>query len=487
MFGDKNSNFIKNSINNVEYPISQEEKDLLIDLLTNMLKIDSNERYNIENVIDHKYFESYPIGLKSNGLNFKEYVRNTYGEVCRKYTSIPMESISKTDEITRDGLYTIYNVFRTISADIKLENIRYVEPSVSCFCLAIDLYMRFILSCGPNLTEYEVNNIVILCVRMSYSIFQDIDVDLPYGIHQYFQDDKVDKTLNGSLEVKFLKSLEGKIFVHNFYDLCDTLMDVTLVVRQILTGDPEFVDSYLKLDFAKIIVENRKKFRNIQSKSKSQTFDEMSTHLQEGTFHKMLKQIITEEEKDEELNVKNEDLKRLHFEKLVQGLHSLYDLLENFEDCDARIFFMAIELYLFYFNTIESKYGDSEIMFAYISMYKAFEILYESDIKLLFPPAGDEYINLRKLNDECNVTLVKYPNVTDEKLYKAATHTSDLVHLFTDLQSIHVDEKLNLLISDLENFNYESIFLKYDKDPETSLKQISVKELIALSKNLLGH
>ena len=255
MFDGTNLNTTVDTI--VEKYIQKEAEgdiSVLKNLLYSMLRIDPTRRYNIEQVIDHPFFISSPIPLDRDRYGvpytFKSFIRNTFTDICESDARLPVSSDTVIGDAALSGIRHIFEAYRFEAAH-PLRSNRFIQSSTATMCLSFDLYMRFVLSSGPYITDIEAQGMAYLACRIAYCLFQDIGDANPGFLGTFSREAK---DLAATYESIFLKSTEGKIFLHNFYDICDTLFEVSLIIHNIFElEDREALQNYTRIDFSQYV------------------------------------------------------------------------------------------------------------------------------------------------------------------------------------------------------------------------------------------
>ena len=123
IFNKINLIFKEDTINNnlniiLSKYVPSKELESLIDLLSNMLKFDPNERFSIEQVIDHKYFSMDPLNRKNpeNPILPYNFKRNIQSSICKNGDCVcsiePVHNIHSNFKFTSlksDGLKFIFS------------------------------------------------------------------------------------------------------------------------------------------------------------------------------------------------------------------------------------------------------------------------------------------------------------------------------------------------------------------------------------------
>lgn len=164
-----------------------DEKDSFDDLLKKMIKINENERLNIDEVLNHPYFESFD-----------------HKAICYELTP----GKYSLDHVTPERL----NELRTIAVICKM-NIP--GKSLDILFMAYDIYLRFISQSNVNYGE-----LAQICVLIAYKYFYWADLGSGFGGEIDFFTDE---------ENFIYKTIGGKIREERYLKYCNTLSEAQAV------------------------------------------------------------------------------------------------------------------------------------------------------------------------------------------------------------------------------------------------------------------
>jgi serine/threonine protein kinase len=225
---------------------NDEEKRLFKDLIVNMLMINPNERYNVDQIILHKYWTSNPKTLILGVINCSE---------------VPIEnySLQYINQLNLLGVYEVTDFCRNELADLPLE----------VFFIAIDIYLRVCSKCEFNefMTSKKIKNLANYCCLIAYKYFNwsEVEEELHYDI----EDINIDE------EIQIYKALEGKIHTERYFRAAETFEDLINVFNGLIfpieehkayfeIGNEQFtinknIVNYLNQDAKTYILSQRKK------------------------------------------------------------------------------------------------------------------------------------------------------------------------------------------------------------------------------------
>lgn len=198
--------------------------DVLVNLIRNMLNHDPKKRYNINNVLDHEYFNSY----------------------------------TKVDCTIKSLLVTVNNN-NYINAGIQLikQNLSFfLQENVAIIFYAIDLYIYYCCLKKP----YDYHNISLCCLLISYKFFNsDCELEnlLVNNLELY-------NKLNDELDVIF--TVNCLISNNSIYEKCNCLSELIFIYNYYYNNiSKEKIDEYVKLPKFKKSVDGENKWMTIFS------------------------------------------------------------------------------------------------------------------------------------------------------------------------------------------------------------------------------
>ena len=180
--------------------LSTEDKNLLKDLIKNMLKIDPQERYDINQILNHPYFKNYenPFTIQENSCKLEK-----------------PENISLLDVDNKD-LRRVFNIISICKKYFK-------DDSSYIFFMAIDVYLRVISKIG------YIENLEMLSILISHKYFNWSE----YSSNKYAKN--LEKLLDQ--ENMIYKILKGKIRSERYFINCENIEEVKFVYKYFIKPD----------------------------------------------------------------------------------------------------------------------------------------------------------------------------------------------------------------------------------------------------------
>lgn len=225
----------------------EKEKSLCKDLLINMLMINDNERYTIDQVIRHSYWTSGSVPIFS-----LEYCSTVIPE------NIDLEK-SNIQDLHYLGVYEIIDTCKKYLYNKPLE----------IFFMAIDIYLRTISKCSSDevVTLKKVKSLSLASCAIAYKFFfwSEHEVDLVQELAKITENE----------EVQIYKALNGIIKADRYFEAAETFEDLVNVYNTLIFHSEEnlkyFEDeaykyminknilTYLNLDATEFIKSMRRK------------------------------------------------------------------------------------------------------------------------------------------------------------------------------------------------------------------------------------
>lgn len=189
----------------------EKEKALCKDLLTNMLMINDDERYTIDQVIRHSYWTSGSFPIFSL-------------EYC---TSVVPENIDLEKSNIQDLHYLgVYEIIDYCKKDL------YDSP-LEIFFMAIDIYLRTVSKCSSDevVTLKKVKNLALASCIIAYKFF----------FWSEHEDDLVQKIskITENEEVQIYKALNGVIKADRYFEAAETFEDLINVYNTLIFHSEE--------------------------------------------------------------------------------------------------------------------------------------------------------------------------------------------------------------------------------------------------------
>jgi serine/threonine protein kinase len=214
----------------------EREKLLLKDLLINMLMIKDNERYTIEQVINHSYWLASSVPIFS--LDY-----------CRSF--IP-ENIDLSKSFVQDlhylGVYEIVDYCKKELSNYPLE----------IFFMAIDIYLRTISKCSPEekINYKKVKNLAIASCLIAYKFFN--------WSEEYEDFIEVYGKITLNEEVQIYKALEGIIKADRYFEAAETFEDLTNIYNELLFHTEDNIKIFEDEGYKYMINKNIMNYLNIK-------------------------------------------------------------------------------------------------------------------------------------------------------------------------------------------------------------------------------
>jgi serine/threonine protein kinase len=184
----------------------EKEKSLFKDLLVNMLMINDNERYTIEQVLRHSYWTSGSVPIFS-----LEYCSSVIPE------NIYLEK-SNIQDLHYLGVYEIIDYCKKDLSSSPLE----------VFFMAIDIYLRTVSKCSKEeiITFKKVKNLAIASCLIAYKFFY-------WSEHE---DDLIKETAKITIneEIQIYKALNGIIKADRYFEAVETYEDLVNVYNDLI-------------------------------------------------------------------------------------------------------------------------------------------------------------------------------------------------------------------------------------------------------------
>jgi len=184
--------------------IEIDDKDLLVDLIKNMLKVNENMRYNIDQVINHPYFAKYKITQNDDKYCFTKQPKI--------YEPIDMEKY-------HNYLNGVNEIVRICKTEIGY------ETSYILF-MAVDIYMRFLLNVqkyGDKKDEIisSIENLPKMCILIANKYFH---------WSEYNYDEYVMEIEDHIAEENLIyKIIDGRIRDERYFLNCNNVAEVRFV------------------------------------------------------------------------------------------------------------------------------------------------------------------------------------------------------------------------------------------------------------------
>lgn len=266
--------------------------DLLVDLLCKMLNYDVKLRYNIEQVVDHPFFES-----------IKKQVKDTTGDGCEEVPVLPISPPitfgTKRNNALQDMVSKIKKHFPTHSSILMFS--------------AIDLFMRAQAGVGGYVTQGEITAISTMCMLISFRLFAWF-TELP---KEYMESDSIHWKYEGMI-IKMLKGVLNRPYI---YAMARSKEELMMMYKAIIVDDDmELLNGYLRIDLAGFA-------EKIRTKISAEPISKYCT----------IKSLVSPVPAD-----------IYNIEAWNAGYTRLYFILshETVSLCDIRVFTMAFDIYL---------------------------------------------------------------------------------------------------------------------------------------------
>lgn len=216
----------------------EKEKSLLKDLLINMLMIEDNERYTIEQVLRHSYWNN-----SSNPVLSLEYCSSVVPE------NIDLEK-SNIQDLHYLGVYEIIDYCKKELYNVQLE----------IFFMAIDIYLRTVSKCSNEevITLRKVKNLAVASCLIAYKFFYWSEHD-----DQLIQ--KMSK-ITPNEEIQIYKALNGIIKADRYFEACETFEDLVNVYNTLIFHSEENIKYFEDEAYKYMINKNILKYLNINAK-----------------------------------------------------------------------------------------------------------------------------------------------------------------------------------------------------------------------------
>jgi serine/threonine protein kinase len=282
---------------------------------------------------------------------FKRIVQNKFENLCSTKESTHVKSATKFTPAKEEGLkhvFWLFNEYYSSASKVELipfDKTNYVEARLSHFCLALDLYMRFISATGDEIVAVETRSVAYLACKMAYELYQSDNDSYAATISKVLHKSKLKQLLEERYAVmykgKFLKLIKGRIFYDTFFHLCNSVEEIILVINEIFCSQRyEVLEQYLLIDFPTYIL-------SLRLKNKFSTIKEYTN----VPFVTIAKSFITKDFEIERIQSQS-GLKLIN--PRTKGLNYIVQTLsKEYSDLPAYIFFCAIEVYLTYISSIK--------------------------------------------------------------------------------------------------------------------------------------
>lgn len=237
------------------------DKRQLVDLFVSMLHLDPNRRYNIHQVIEHKYFN-----------DIRREVIHTTGEECRCSSITPFLS----DTVDPDKISAGTQIIMITSLGNKNLNI-------ATYFLAIDIFMRCMPACGGNINIEEITKFAITSLGMALKYYGNYN--------NVILGSRNNRKMILELEGKIIK-LFGGIINRNGPYFCASSLDELKVFQKEITDDASKYKYYLAIDLPEFYKMMNKKY-NLGKTSKNTTMAEFTRMKDPELFTASAPQIVT--------------------------------------------------------------------------------------------------------------------------------------------------------------------------------------------------
>jgi serine/threonine protein kinase len=182
------------------------EKALLMDLLINMLMINDNERYTIDQVIKHSYWITSNVPILS--LDY-----------CRSFVPEKIDlSVSGIQDLHYLGVYEIIDYCKKELSSYPLE----------IFFMAIDIYLRTVSKCSieEKINYKKVKSLSIASCLIAYKFFN--------WSEEY--DDLIEEKakITSNEEIQIYKALNGVIKADRYFEEVETFEDLVNIYNTLL-------------------------------------------------------------------------------------------------------------------------------------------------------------------------------------------------------------------------------------------------------------
>lgn len=218
------------------------EKNQLIDLFVSMLRLNPTDRYDIHQVIEHKYFN-----------DIRQEVLRTTGEECRCSGITPFLS----DTVEPNKIASGIEVIMVMTLGNKNLNI-------AIYFLAIDIFMRCMPACGGNINEKEIQKFAITSFGMALKYYTNFN-------NPVLESERNQKMIL-ELEGKIIKLFGGIINRNGPYFYASSLDELKAFHREIIDDKSKF-KYYLAIDLPEFYKMLNKKY-SFSKNSKNVTVNE---------------------------------------------------------------------------------------------------------------------------------------------------------------------------------------------------------------------
>lgn len=352
--------------------VPAEEVGPLKSLLAGMLQYNVADRFSIEDVVDHEYFNSDPekrTGPDGLPLNFKQYIQTTIGDNV-SYND-PDRVVGKQPFTAEKygGIRYIIGViskcFSNKSIDISSGLMN--RANAAFVCLSLDIYMRIMLACGNYISAQDIRAIALLSIRFAHLIYQS---RTDFSFNKIRQEYNAVKSRMIDLETPCLILLKGVIRYHYYYTMCTSLEELAIVFSSLfLTYNEEVLRNYMVIDFEEYI----RMLRSFYMPPESPTPLNSSV----DTFYTLLSNVerikealtITEPSPKVGDEPPSKSPKLQEPKAKAKGLIALINTAkESFPGFDAIVFINGLDMYLNYANRVSHSEHDTLILAGKTSM-----------------------------------------------------------------------------------------------------------------------
>ena len=235
--------------------IPKEDKKAFTDLMVGMLDLDQVKRFDIERVIDDKFFSTA-----------KEKVKEFPGNHCDSV--LVKQSISEVvfDQSRYDGLQFLLSLLQTYWRFARTEML---------FC-SVDVYMRAIAGIGPNVNMDTIKDVAKCSILITHRLFYGI-IDIPEAVFQSLSAWKLEPTI--------IQYLGGIIRRPYLYDACESVDELVSICHHLFrNNDLKLLHHYLHIDINAYVQSVRESLPSNKTRSlKSQRISKFM-EMCDGTY-----------------------------------------------------------------------------------------------------------------------------------------------------------------------------------------------------------
>jgi serine/threonine protein kinase len=207
--------FIRHNINGDI--INFTEMETFVDLMSHILCLNVEDRYTVDQIIDHPYFS-----------NIKPQVKATTGDACTTFPIYP---------IVQSTFTTIHEIGLADLITTCTEKIS--DSTVSIMFLAIDIYIRGLQLCGPHLTHIDCEVMSKSSISLAYKFY--MNANIPNHIIRTTRTESI-------MEIHIIRALEGIIYRDiSPYAMCRTRDQLILLYKYIIENNSS-LSCYLRID-----------------------------------------------------------------------------------------------------------------------------------------------------------------------------------------------------------------------------------------------